>query len=97
MSFKINYKHASSTPKDWEYKCQECKEVFTREFLTSEMPHEVKCNCGGIAARYISNPPRVALDPISGDHPGATRKWEKMRESHMKKEKKNLDNHGDYN
>lgn len=62
------------------------------------MPKTVQCDCGGEAGRHINKAtmPRIELDPISGDHPGATDKWVKMRESKMKQEKKNLENHGTY-
>jgi hypothetical protein len=61
-----------------------------------DMPKEIECTCGGVAVRYISKAPLFHLDPISGDHPGATRAWEKGREKQIAKEKKNMENHGTY-
>ena len=98
MSFKINYQHVSSTPKDWLYKCKACNTEFYRQFTVQEMPKTVTCECGATAGRHINKAtlPRIELDPISGDHVGATDKWIKKRESKMKQEKKNMENHGTY-
>jgi hypothetical protein len=40
--------------------------------------------------------PRAQLDGASGDFPGAAMAWEKRRESHMAKERKNKEKHGSY-
>jgi DNA-directed RNA polymerase subunit RPC12/RpoP len=93
---KINYKNMSTTPKEWLYKCKTCDTEFTKLFTTPEMQESVTCECGAEAHRCINKPHRVELDPISGDHPGATDKWVKLRESKMRQEKKNLENHGTY-
>ena len=55
-----------------------------------------KCN-SEVKTGYIDkDSPKFKLDPISGDFPGATRRWEKMREQKMAQEKKNMKNHGTY-
>lgn len=48
----------------------------------------VQCpHCGNDASRIISAP-RISLEGITGDFPGAAMAWEKRRESHMKWEQK---------
>jgi hypothetical protein len=40
--------------------------------------------------------PRISLEGLSGDFPTAADQWEKRRESHMKKERRNQERHGTY-
>ena len=47
------------------------------------------------ATRQIASP-RFALDGCSGDFPTAADAWERRRESHMRKERKNMENHDTY-
>lgn len=56
---------------------------------------EHQCDCGALAKRQLSTP-RFALDGTSGDFPTAADAWEKRRDSHMAKERKNQENHGTY-
>jgi hypothetical protein len=56
---------------------------------------ENECECGALGKRVISAP-RAQLDGTSGDFPGAADKWERTRESHMRKERKNSERHGTY-
>jgi hypothetical protein len=51
--------------------------------------------CGKPAMRQIATP-RFTLDGCSGDFPTAADAWEKRRESHMRKERKNMENHDTY-
>jgi hypothetical protein len=52
------------------------------------MEEEIKCTeCGLLSSRQISAP-QVNLEGISGDFPGAYRKWEAVRREKMKVEKK---------
>lgn len=51
--------------------------------------------CGEMAWRVIAAP-RAQLEGFSGAFPSAADKWEKNRESHMRKEKRNVDRHGTY-
>ena len=39
---------------------------------------------------------RSQLDGCSGDFPSAADAWERRRESHMRKERKSMENHGEY-
>lgn len=66
----------------------------TEHFVDSEI-EEVQCECECMAVRQPSAP-RSKLEPFSGAFPGAADKWERDRESHMKKEQKNMENHGTY-
>ena len=56
---------------------------------------EVECDCGAMGKRQIAAP-RAALEPFSGAFPTAADKWVERRESHMRKEKQNLEAHGTY-
>jgi hypothetical protein len=52
------------------------------------MEEEIKCpECGLLASRQISTP-QVKLEGISGDFPGAYRKWEAVRREKMTIENK---------
>jgi hypothetical protein len=56
----------------------------------------VRCPmCPGPMMRQIAAP-RFALDGCSGDFPTAASAWERRRESHMRKERKNQAEHGTY-
>lgn len=75
----------------FDYRCQTSKVLF--EKFGSLDDKEIPCRCGGTATRVISAV-RSKLDPISGDFPGETIKWSKMREKEIKRERKWKDNHG---
>lgn len=66
----------------------------TEHFVDAEI-EEVQCHCECIAVRQIASP-RFSLDGCSGDFPTAADAWEKRRESHMRKERKNMENHDSY-
>jgi hypothetical protein len=66
----------------------------TEHFVDAEI-EEVQCHCECIAVRQPSAP-RAKLDPFSGHFPGAADAWERRRESHMKKEQQNMQEHGTY-
>ena len=51
--------------------------------------------CRTIAVRLIAAP-RCKLEGFSGAFPTAADKWVNDRESHMKKERKNVERHGTY-
>jgi hypothetical protein len=55
----------------------------------------VPITCGKPAMRQLSAP-RAQLDGCSGHFPTAADAWERRRESHMRKERKNQENHGTY-
>jgi predicted nucleic acid-binding Zn ribbon protein len=65
------------------------------DFVDSAAQTVVCPRCGATATRLIAAP-RIALDGISGDFPSASDAWEKRRESHMRKEKRNQERHGTY-
>ena len=72
----------------YEYKCRGCGEIFDKlmdeEYRTMGCQH----SCGDWGDYIISRP--YFKDSIDSDA------WLKKRESHMKKEKKSMDDHGDY-
>ena len=62
----------------YDFKCRDCGNVF--ESMEQNTVHEIACKaCGGPSDRQIS-PVRSKLDPVSGDFPGATYKWERDHE-----------------
>ena len=64
-------------------------------FVEPEVRTVVCRTCGGVAVRLLSAP-RIRLEGLSGDFPTAAAQWEKRRESHMAKERKNKERHGTY-
>lgn len=75
----------------FEFKCED--DHITEQFVNSEDRTSDCRTCGKPAKRIISAP-RVSLDPISGDFPGATMKWARNREAQIQREKKAIANHG---
>jgi hypothetical protein len=56
----------------------------------------VQCpECSDLAFRQLAAP-RSKLEGITGDFPTAADAWVNRRESHMKKERKDKENHGTY-
>lgn len=70
----------------YEFRCRNCNQVFDR--LTEYQHRIAVCACGGFADRIISTPAIKAW--LDSD------RWMKNRESHMKKERRNKENHGTY-
>ena len=73
----------------YEYKCRGCGEIF--EALIDEEDRKMgrKHSCGDWGDFIISRPHfKASIDSDA---------WLKKRESHMKKEKKNMDEFGEYN
>ena len=71
----------------YDYHCEECDDVF--EALTrmeDRMNHP--CPKCGNASHMKIGAPNIGLDPISGDFPGATAKWERNRKQKMAQEAK---------
>lgn len=56
---------------------------------------EHECECGALGKRQVAAP-RAKLEPFTGAFPGAADKWVRDRESHMQKEKQNVEKHGSY-
>ena len=80
----------------YEYRCNKCKETVEKVVKLADYDIQFSCECGGILEKVILTPATVSLDPISGDFPGATRKWAKGREKKMEKERHNMKEHGTY-
>ena len=65
-----------------------CPTGHTTEHFTSSMEEEITCPvCGLLSSRRISTP-QVKLEGLSGDFPGAYRKWEAVRREKMTIENK---------
>jgi hypothetical protein len=74
----------------------ECASGHRHEQLVQPDMRNVMCPvCNKVATRLIAAP-RVQLEGITGDFPGAAMQWEKRRESHMRKEQRNKERHGTY-
>ena len=72
----------------------ECKDSHITESFVDVDTKEVQCSvCDGTATRILT-PPRIYLDPISGDHPSATAKWARQRAEKLAVEKRTKANHG---
>ena len=80
----------------YDFKCVKCSEIFEITQKLADYTGKADCKCGGTAERIILAAPTVSLDPICGDHIGATDRWAKGRERQMKKEAHNLKEHGSY-
>ena len=65
-----------------------CEEGHLQENLVSDEVTKLTCEVCGKEARRIISPPRINLEPFSGDHPSATSKWERNRAEKMKIERK---------
>ena len=71
-----------------------CADGHVHERLVGAETRRVTCTtCGKLAQRMIAAP-RCQLEGITGAFPGAAMKWEKNRESHMRKEQKHKEKHG---
>ena len=78
------------------YRCLDCGEEFG--FGLPAKMTDNKCPCGGECepAYLDKHTIRFHLEPISGDFPGATRKWAKGRAQKIAKEKHAQKEHGDH-
>jgi putative FmdB family regulatory protein len=73
----------------YEYTCRKCSNRFTDLVEERDRTLGATCpTCGGLGD-YVLSTPYVKGD-INSDQ------WLKKRQSHMKKEQKNLRNHGTY-
>jgi putative FmdB family regulatory protein len=71
----------------YDYNCKRCEHVF-EAFRPMAGRQTAECpDCGDTCEMKLTAP-HVALDPISGDFPGATMAWEKRRKQKMKQEVK---------
>lgn len=72
-----------------------CRNGHRVEHFVNATIEEVECECGAMGKRQIAAP-RFDLDGCSGHFPTAADAWERRRDSHMRKERKNQENHGTY-
>lgn len=73
----------------YEYHCQDCGTSFNALVKMSDRAQGCPCpNCEGWGDYKISAP--CFKEDIMSE------RWKKNRESHMKKEQKNMKNHGTY-
>ena len=68
-----------------DYRCHACNNVSER-FIDASI-FEIPCECGGISRKIIGMP-RIELEGISGDFPGAHAKWANIREQNLKVKRK---------
>jgi len=61
-----------------DFKCDSCEKT-VEKFIDSEIAGII-CDCGSLAVRLVSCP-RPVLDGTSGDFPGASMRWAKIREA----------------
>lgn len=67
----------------------------TEHFVDSDTRAVLCPECAETATRQVAAP-RAQLEGFTGAFPGAAMAWEKRRESHMAKERKNKREHGTY-
>jgi hypothetical protein len=65
-----------------------CPDNHVTEALVASDEREHLCGLCNKMAHRIITACHIALDPISGDFPGATMKWAKQREQKIKLERK---------
>lgn len=70
----------------YEYRCPN---NHISEYITNLLDRKLPkvCKVCGNEAVYIISAPRVKLEGISGDFPGAYAKWEKVHMEKLKQEK----------
>lgn len=74
----------------------QCAQGHKHEALVQADARTVDCPLCGAPAQRLISAVRCQLEGITGSFPGAAMKWEKTRESHMAKERKNQERHGTY-
>jgi hypothetical protein len=66
----------------------QCAKGHITEQYVDDSVKVIQCpHCANDASRLISAP-RISLEGITGDFPGAAMAWEKRRKSHIKYERK---------
>lgn len=66
----------------------------TEQFIDDSLRQSVCTVCGKKSTRIVSTP-RVKLEGISGDFPGAYDRWERVRAEKLAQEKKKAASHGE--
>ncbi len=69
----------------FEFKCNSCEEVF--EEYTEYKKVSTCPSCGGDADKLISAP-RISLEGVTGDFPGAAAAWDRKHKQQLEKETK---------
>ena len=64
-----------------DFECPSCGKHTERFVDTDQL--EVECDCGALAKRVIGMP-RVSLEGITGDFPGAHDRWARIREENAR-------------
>ncbi len=72
-----------------------CSEGHVTEQYTDELSREAPCSACGKASKRIVSTPRVKLEGITGDFPGAYDRWERVRAEKLAQEKKKAASHGE--
>lgn len=72
-----------------------CPEGHVVDKLVDDTIRESECSvCGAQATRIVSTP-RVKLEGITGDFPGAYSRWERVRAEKLAQEKKKAADNGE--
>lgn len=66
----------------------QCSDNHVSERYISEDVTEAPCKVCSLPAQRVVSAVRSKLDPISGDFPGETAKWAKMRQKQIQIERK---------
>ena len=74
----------------------ECVKGHRHELLVDKDVRIYECSTCGLPANRMVSAPRCKLEGFSGAFPTAADKWVNDRESHMKRERKNVERHGTY-
>lgn len=74
----------------------ECINGHRSELFVDSSVRYTRCPACGASAKRLISAPRAKLDGISGDFPTAADKWANDRESHMRKERKHMQEHKEY-
>jgi hypothetical protein len=73
-----------------------CLNGHVSESFEESQTRVVSCpECGQLALRQVASP-RAKLEGITGAFPSAADNWERTRESHMARERRNMDKHRTY-
>lgn len=71
----------------------ECDNGHITERFIEESARMTNCSVCGLVASRIMSAVRSAIDPISGDFPGATMKWERQHVEAARVAKKRYESH----
>jgi len=72
-----------------------CPDGHLTEQYIDDSLREAPCSACGKESKRIVSTPRVRLEGISGDFPGAYDRWERVRAEKLAQEKKKAANNGE--